>query len=706
MKKLICLFLTVVMLTTVGFASGDQAIKPVEADASQYASGTKDTYILRDEARFRERIGEGTYWVPMNALGRGEYTDTEIFELAKTRDPEVIQAAIHTVYDAYQYFYLTNVKFSQDMYQRVVMNGAIWEVHQPGRTALLTNEGNCSALASLLCYLLEDDYDEIGYFMSYSLEESGHAVNYIKDGDRLYFLDMSSMSHAMVERIRSCDCVNYMGNLIMATSMDRYIEYYREIVQPSAVLFFTSNGDAVPPICAIRGDEGVHLKVSGEDSFHLIRNDDPEHLSVEQVSEETPVGEWEIRKELQFHSDYSFDEPVLIPDLQYGMYVATGIRSYRVHLRTGGHHFEITRMVRVYKDSELNMVKSDAFEGEEIENILHSRIRFPGTENELLWGDVVTDPKIASVELAVYGRDALDKEWMVEKNLDLSGYSTGFKEDSLTEGFYDYENIRENAAFEIPVGQGVDWVPLNALGKPNSDFSNFRRDQEMEDMQAEIDSLYEAVVAIKEMDVKIYEPNRWRDMDESHWHFFGGASTAFEEEYIHPATLVGLVNYWLIDDYEEVGVVFYAWPDGKMHMTNYFREDGNLYYVDLVGYLNQMNWYASETGRIEDYFDQSLLGNLYIAKNETYYRDYIQAGSMMRAPVMVQYPFEVALPITRYENSLGLKLVIAVNFENLVNPGRGVRIHDLYDDPGDEFYCRPGDLPMEYPEGWLKYFEN
>lgn len=65
-----------------------------------------------------------------------------------------------------------------------------------GRELLMVNEGQCSATATLLCYMLTGDYEEVGYVPIVFVSKDdgvldGHVINYIKNNDKYYLVSPS-----------------------------------------------------------------------------------------------------------------------------------------------------------------------------------------------------------------------------------------------------------------------------------------------------------------------------------------------------------------------------------------------------------------------------------------------------------------------------------------------------------------------------------
>lgn len=80
----------------------------------------------------------------------------------------------------------------------IVYNDDIFCYSLSGKEILMLNEGQCSATATLLDYLLKDDYDEVGYVAINFLNNDnggktidGHVINYIKNEDSYYLISPS-----------------------------------------------------------------------------------------------------------------------------------------------------------------------------------------------------------------------------------------------------------------------------------------------------------------------------------------------------------------------------------------------------------------------------------------------------------------------------------------------------------------------------------
>jgi hypothetical protein len=124
------------------------------------------------------------------ALGMPKLTKEEISELVG-KDPKVLKEKINTIYDMMQLLIASN--FTSDQRGDVKVNSGDFEWHynRPVEVVLKDNKGNCGGCANLVNYLLEGDYDEVGY-INYSRGSrlSGHVFNYIKQNNKYYIFDL------------------------------------------------------------------------------------------------------------------------------------------------------------------------------------------------------------------------------------------------------------------------------------------------------------------------------------------------------------------------------------------------------------------------------------------------------------------------------------------------------------------------------------
>jgi hypothetical protein len=208
-----------------------------------------DIFFMDDDAYFKHKLDDGVYWVPVNFLGKPQYTGDEVREIIDTRDPEYIEKKINTLYDAISYRYLSGFTTTRvGDHKDLPYNGIIWQHHKNGKEAILTNEGDCSGNAVLISYLLQGNYDESG-FISYNLSNGGgHVFNYILHDGCYYFLDCTDIRSAIIEDSRIGRRPYFGVNLIMADSVEKFIKYYSKNYLSDTAVFQMYQDDRVAPI--------------------------------------------------------------------------------------------------------------------------------------------------------------------------------------------------------------------------------------------------------------------------------------------------------------------------------------------------------------------------------------------------------------------------------------------------------------------------
>ena len=170
-----------------------------------------DVQGLRVNADFKVDVGEwwpnvemNTYWVPAVVLGNPDNTTQELLELKGQL--EKAKEEINVLFEALAFMHLCtepgihNAKTQGE-------NGINWEFPKPAEPAIRDETVNCASAANVIQYLLEDDYDEVGYVWRHTSFDSGdvggHCTSYIKENGNYYFFDPVSLaeedSHYPVE---------------------------------------------------------------------------------------------------------------------------------------------------------------------------------------------------------------------------------------------------------------------------------------------------------------------------------------------------------------------------------------------------------------------------------------------------------------------------------------------------------------------------
>lgn len=178
---------------------GNEIYAPIEAVAEAFGYETliKDNVLLITQGKIESTEIE-KYNIP-EGLGKAKLSSEQIKQLSK-QSPEEIKNKITTVSDLIQYMINVNYKsVSGDIQKK--SGDYSWSYNIDGVTTLKANEGNCGATANLVNYILEGDYDEVG-FIQFSADsgQGGHVYNYIKENNKYYFIDFLQYPMAEYQR--------------------------------------------------------------------------------------------------------------------------------------------------------------------------------------------------------------------------------------------------------------------------------------------------------------------------------------------------------------------------------------------------------------------------------------------------------------------------------------------------------------------------
>ena len=200
------------------------------ASSPEYSDSEKDLSLLRHNAEYNIEVFDGVYWVPAVSLGESRYTNGEIAAMLDD-SPEDKQAKIGTLYEALQLYQIGDFRSADDNV-RISENGIDWEYHTPGRNAVINNCGCCATDSAWLRYLLDGDYDEIGYITTSQRDGSGHVYNYIKDGEWYYIIDLTHYRNdwiATIEENGDMDAYSrsdrVLGNIHRTKDLSSFVNY-------------------------------------------------------------------------------------------------------------------------------------------------------------------------------------------------------------------------------------------------------------------------------------------------------------------------------------------------------------------------------------------------------------------------------------------------------------------------------------------------
>lgn len=204
----------------------------------------KDLNTLRYDADFELEVSKGVYWVPAATLGGSRYSNADIYNISSTA-PEEKQEIISTLYEALQLYQVGNFTPSDDNV-RILEGNVNWEHHKPGYHAVRTNTGCCATDSNWLRYILDGDYEEVGYIATSQRDGSGHIYNYIFHEGFYYFIDLTHY-HAtgpLVTAVEDGDMNSYhrsdyiLGNIHKVQNIQDYVDYIqRDFTDPPGLMF-------------------------------------------------------------------------------------------------------------------------------------------------------------------------------------------------------------------------------------------------------------------------------------------------------------------------------------------------------------------------------------------------------------------------------------------------------------------------------------
>lgn len=262
----------------------------------------KDLSLLRHNADYDIKVFDGVYWVPAVSLGESRYTNAEIAAMQKD-SPEEKQAKIGTLYEALQLYQIGDFHSADDNV-RISENGINWEFHTPGRNAVINNCGCCATDSAWLRYLLDGDYDEIGYITTSQRDGSGHVYNYIQEGEWYYIIDLTHYRNDWIATIEeNGDLEAYsrsdrvLGNIHRTKDLASFVNYVQDAFNDPPGLMFRLTCEDVTPIDGVHSEEGVAIvrPESCEPYVTCIFDDDADDLTYAYAPNPTKVPEYSLQ---------------------------------------------------------------------------------------------------------------------------------------------------------------------------------------------------------------------------------------------------------------------------------------------------------------------------------------------------------------------------------------------------------------------------
>ena len=216
---------------------------------------------------------------PWQALaGIGDF----ILELGKTLSPEEKQAKISTLYEALQLYKIGHF-YAGDDNVHYLENGINWEHHQPGYHAVRTNTGCCAANSDWLRYILDGDYDEVGFISTSQREGGGHVFNFIQQDGWYYFLDLT---YLYLGRTTAADETGLTGdyytspqprsNLLRTRDPQNYVDLIQSTEYDPPGLMFLESAPYTADIAGVHRDGWIYITFT-DDPAVTVKNifDDP-----------------------------------------------------------------------------------------------------------------------------------------------------------------------------------------------------------------------------------------------------------------------------------------------------------------------------------------------------------------------------------------------------------------------------------------------
>jgi len=630
-----------------------------------------DTFILRKDADFNVELSDGIYWVPANSLGAPEYTRDEVRDIISTGDPEYIKNKINTLYDAIQYFYLSSFRVIRTgEHKDIQSDGVYWQTHKSGVEALMTNEGDSSGVASLIHYLLEGDYDDVGYLACSYTSGYGNVFNYIKQGDVYYFIDFYGIDSAYIEE--EIDPTNkYFGaNLIKAQSISQYTEFFKRMYAPGVALFNTHTGDRVAPIGFKNGT--YYFPENVDFTFY------PTEINVPYVITRSPsiVPTWKYDEYPQPEAIKKEDIEVLIAP-NYERYYNAGVFSSAVQfsLKRNGS-LEFSSMVLDYYTSGNEFLKREVINESDIlrynlNNYIFNRRSYPFDE--------VNQPLIIRGRAIFY--DIFDKRLEVDFVVDYTEMQSDINKGVLPEkniapSEYDRAKLRYNASYKLPLYNGVFWVPVNTLGKPQLTAEQLKSiPKSADELKQEINTLYDAITYVQEYNIS-RDDRKFLYDDNVIWEHYQTIEDTIAYDIGGSGVMSNLLHYFLADDYDEVGYLVCCLLSGEYEILNYIRENEKYYVFSLNSNLNSNNKFPPETGSYYNLrISGEILGPLYEADSLESFFEYFRTETIKPPVFVAAYTADNIYPVGRIKNNDKTELV----FPNEIRE----KLTIIYDNPGD-----------------------
>lgn len=152
-----------------------------------------------------------------------------------------------------------------------------------------------------LRYLLDGDYDEIGYITTSQRDGSGHVYNYIQDGEWYYIIDLTHYRNdwiATIEENGDIDAYSrsdrVLGNIHRTKDLSSFVNYVQDAFNDPPGLMFRLTCEDVTPLDGVRSPDGVTIfhPESYEPYVACIFDDDTDDLTYAYAPDPTEAPEY------------------------------------------------------------------------------------------------------------------------------------------------------------------------------------------------------------------------------------------------------------------------------------------------------------------------------------------------------------------------------------------------------------------------------
>ncbi len=225
-------------------------------------------------------------------LGGVTLTPDEARALVNAK-PEVVQEKVKTAGDVLMYMLAARVLDSNGDKSTWYGDG-LWHYNMSAREVMQTATGNCGSSANLARYLLDGDYDEVGFILhGYEVNNGGgHVYNYVLSEGKYYIIDYSSYIFAEYD-------VGQDWKVLALDSLEEYKDHVNQVYGGvTLVLAHTSTGKHYPNIFGdeSRGDQFYYIP-AGVDYTLILESDNLNGYRLNEMQldpAEVPALDWRV----------------------------------------------------------------------------------------------------------------------------------------------------------------------------------------------------------------------------------------------------------------------------------------------------------------------------------------------------------------------------------------------------------------------------